>query len=409
MNVNIERIKQDLDTINSFNSTPGKGVTRLTFSREYQQAYNYLIDELKLIGAVVSICRGGCIRGRLLGSNSGKPAVMCGSHIDTVPNGGRFDGQVGTVLALEIARVIVEQNVAHSHPIDVVVFTEEEGSRFGMGMAGSSAWTGGIDLQTLYEREDKDGIKYMEAMALAGVEVQEASPLHRSVVKAMLEVHIEQSVVLDKKGLSIGVIDSIAGAKLYDLVVNGRADHAGGTPMSFRKDALQGMARIVSAVEDIAANRMGPHTVATCGWIKAEPGAVNVIPGQASATLDLRDADAENLNTMPRKIREFAQRVCEERGLELEMSQRFGVRPVQIPRYLVDLIERKAAERGIKAMRMMSGALHDSCKLAEVTDIGMIFVPSKEGRSHCPEEWTDLKHIKNAGDILLDTVIELSR
>jgi allantoate deiminase len=408
MEVNIDRMKKDMEISNSFNTTPGKGVTRLTFTPEYMGAYNYIVDELKKIGAEVTICRAGCIKGRLNGSDPSKPSVMSGSHIDTVLNGGQFDGQVGSVSALEAGRVIVENNRVHSHPIDIVIFPEEEGVRFSVGMAASSAWTGISNLDSLYRSKDKDGMTYQEAMEMAGIIVEDVLPLEQGKVKAMLEVHIEQSVVLDQEGLSVGIIEAIAGARVYDAVIEGKADHAGGTPMSYRNDALQGAVRVIAAVEDIAANGIGPNTVATCGCISVKPGAMNVIPGRVEMTFDLRDSEAENLETLPMKIRMFAENICKERDLKLSMSERFGVPPTRMPEYLVDLIRKCSDYRGIKSKTMMSGALHDSCKLAEVTDIGMIFVPSKEGRSHCPEEWTDFKHIKNASDILLDTILELA-
>ncbi|MBW2058693.1 MAG: Zn-dependent hydrolase [Deltaproteobacteria bacterium] len=408
MEVNIDRIKKDLDTLNSFNMTPGKGITRLTFSPEYMKAYNYVIAQLEKIGAEVTICRAGCIRGRINGSDPAKPAVMSGSHIDTVLNGGPFDGQVGTLSALEVARVVVENEVSHTCPIDVVVFPEEEGVRFRFGMAASSTWAGSMELEKLYKTRDSEGVTYQEAMESAGIVVEDESQLVSENVKAMLEVHIEQSVILDRRGLSIGVVESIAGAKWCDLVITGKADHAGGTPMAYRRDALQGAARIIGALEDIAANQMGPHTVGTCGYIKVEPGVGNVIPGRVEMVFDLRDSKASNLEKMVAKIDQVAEGICRERGLGLEMSERFSIPPVEIPTYLADLIFRCAEKRGMKPLRMMSGALHDSCKLAPVTDIGMIFVPSKDGRSHCPEEWTELEDIKAGADVLLDAVVELA-
>ena len=404
-----DRLKKDLDFVNAHTTTPGRGITRLTWTPEYMAAYNYVIGELEKIGAEVTICRAGCIRGRLAGSDPSKPAVMSGSHIDTVIQGGRFDGTVGTFCALEAARVIVEEKVPHSHPIDVVVFPEEEGARFGIGLAASSAWTGGVALDKLNQATDKDGVSYEAAMAAAGVKVQDGSQLAAEKIKNMLEIHIEQSIVLDKEGLSIGVIESIAGLRWFDLTVTGTANHAGGTPMAYRQDAFQGAVRIIAEVENIAANQMGPHTVGTCGYVKIEPGSANVIPGKAEMTFDLRDAEMDNLYEMPERIEAFAAQVCQERGLTFEMKERITVPAVEIKPYLSKMLLDKARGRGIKAKGMMSGALHDSCKLAELTDIGMIFVPSIDGRSHCPEEDTDWQDIKLGADILLDAIVELAK
>ena len=361
------------------------------------------------IGAEVSICRAGCIRGRLPGSDPRKPAVMTGSHIDTVINGGQFDGQVGTVSALEAARVIVANNVPHSHPIDVVVFTEEEGARFRMPLAGSSAWSGNLAVEKVYQATDQEGVTFAQAMAQAGLRPDDDSPLKPGEIKNMIEIHIEQSVVLDREGVSVGVVESIAGLKWFHVTIEGVADHAGGTPMNYRHDALQGAVRIIAAVEEIAANKMGPQTVGTVGFIKLEPGSTNVIPGKAEFTLDLRDAEAENIEVMPRKIEEVIKEVCLNRGLAYRMEPQIAVPPVKIDPDLVDMLKAKAKDRGIDALGMMSGALHDSCKLVDLTTVGMLFVPSKDGLSHCPEEWTDLKDIENGANILLDAIIELSR
>ena len=161
-------------------------------------------------------------------------------------------------------------------------------------------------------------------------------------------------------------------------------------------------------MEDIAANKMGPDTLGTCGSVELTPGAVNVIPGRVKMTFDLRDSDPANLRRMAKQIEDLGQTVCRNRGLDFQMTERASVEPVTIPRCMVDLINQNADKRGIKTMGMMSGALHDSCKLADITDIGMIFVPSKDGRSHCPEEWTDLEDIKLGADVLLDTILKLA-
>ncbi len=409
MEVDAERIKKDIETISAFNITPGQGVTRLTFTPEYMRAYRYVIAELHKIGAEVTIRRAGCLRGRRAGGDPNRPAVLTGSHLDTVLNGGRFDGPVGVFAALEAARVIVANKVPHAHPIDVAVFTEEEGARFGRVLAGSSAWSGGVDVETVYQARDKDGISFEEAMAEAGVVPDDDSVLEPGEIKAMLELHIEQSVVLDREGLSVGVVESVAGLKWFTVTIEGAADHAGGTPMAFRRDAFQGAVRIIAAVEDIAARQMGPHTVATVGFINVEPGSINVIPGKVVFSLDVRDSAADNLALMPQKIKEVIEEVCRARGLKFKMEPRLAVPPVIIPEHLAELIAAKARNRGLATRSMMSGALHDACKLAALTDIGLIFVPSKDGRSHCPEEWTDWPDIAQGANVLLDTVVELAK
>ena len=407
MEVQIKRIEKDIETINSFNATPERGITRLTFSKEYGEARSYIVDELKKIGAEVSTTSGGNLRGRLGGSEKGMPSVMMGSHIDSVVHGGRFDGVSGVVCALEAARVIKEKNIPHRHPIDVVVFAEEEGSRFGSVMIGSRAWVGKLSLEDLGRTKDKDGISYLEAMEQCGIVCEDLSALKAEQVKAMLELHIEQSVVLEKRGLQIGLVEGIAGIKQFNVTIHGVPNHAGGTPMSLRNDALQGAVRIIGATEDIA-REMGEPTVATVGLISCEPGQVNVIPGRVQFTLDIRDTGSKRLEEAVKKIMAVIERACQERGLTNEIKQRSDTPPVALSKKVVQLIENVARERKIEPLKMMSGALHDSSILAEITDVGMIFVPSKDGRSHSPEEFTDLKDIKVGADILLDAVVNLA-
>lgn len=408
MEVQIERMQTDIEAINTFNETPEKGITRLTFSKEYEGARSYLVEELKKIGAHVSVQIAGNVRARLQGTEKGRPAVMVGSHIDSVFQGGRFDGVVGVISALEAARVIVEKNIAHRHPIDVIIFAEEEGSRFGSVLAGSRAWAGKLSLDDLRQLKDKDGLSYLAAMEHIGIVPDDNSILKPEGIKAMLELHIEQSLVLETMGLQIGVVETIAGIKQFLVTIYGVSNHAGATPMGIRFDALQGAVRIITAVEEIAAQGMGKHTVATVGSIICEPGQANVIPGRVRFTLDIRDTDSSLLDAMVEKITVVIAKTCQDRGLTYTIELRSDTAPIALSKDMVDLIEKVALKKKVESFRMISGALHDSSILAELTNVGMIFVPSKNGRSHCPEEFTELTDIGLGADILLEAVIELS-
>ena len=408
MEVQIGRIKKDIDVIAGFTATPGKGVTRLTFSQEYEKAQSYIVEELRKIGAKVSIAVAGNARGRLEGSDKGKPAVMLGSHIDSVYRGGRFDGVVGVVSALEAARVIVEENIAHRHPIDVVFFPEEEGSRFRSILVGSRAWAGKLSLDELSQIKDEQGINYLQAMDQMKVTPEDENILIPEQVKAMLELHIEQSLVLESKGFTIGVVEAIAGIRQFLVTLNGVSNHAGATPMSLRFDALQGAAEIISAVEDIAIHRARKSTVATVGFLKCEPGQANVIPGRVQFTLDIRDRDSKSLEATVEKITRFIANTCRDRGLTYNLEPRSDTPPIILSKKMVHLIERVARKRKLRTLSMISGALHDSSIIAELTDVGMIFIPSKGGRSHCPEEFTDIGDIELGANILLEAAIELA-
>ena len=407
MPINIDRIRNDIENINAFNATPGKGITRLTWSPEYQGAVNYVIDQFKQFGADVAICPGGNIRGRFSGSDENAPAVMMGSHLDSVVNGGQFDGVVGVVTALEAARSMVEDGIAHRLPVDVVIFPEEEGSRFGRGLLGSSIWSGILKVDQLNSTEDKSGVTYPEAMAQSGINVTDSGLLKPSDLAAMLEVHIEQGSVLENRGHRIGVVEAIVGIRQLDITIKGTADHAGTTPMEDRSDPLQAAARIIIEIDKIA-RATGPRTVATVGRIECEPAQVNVIPGLVRFSVDVRDSAKHLLEKAVAAIQHTVQDVCGERNLEVDFVQLSEAEPVVLSDDIIDLLGEKSREKKIEPHRMVSGAGHDTALIAGLTKAGMIFVPSRDGLSHCPQEFSRIEDIALACEILREAVIELA-
>ena len=407
MTINIERIRRDIEKINAFNATPGKGITRLTFSAQYQGALNYVLDQFNQFGATVSICPGGNVRGRFSGSDENAPAVMMGSHLDSVVNGGQFDGVVGVVTALEAARTMVENGIAHRLPVDVVIFAEEEGSRFSRGLLGSSVWTGRLGIDQLSSIMDGNGVSYLAAMAQAGLSVTEDHTLKPPDLAAMLEVHIEQGAVLEKRGQRIGLVEAIAGIQQLNITIKGTADHAGTTPMEGRLDPLQAAARIIIAIDEIARNT-GPHTVATVGRIACEPAQVNVIPGLVRFSVDVRDSDKKLLDSAVAEIQRTVQTICHERQLGVEFVRLSEAEPVVLADGIIDLLEKKSREHNITPFRMISGAGHDTALIAELTKAGMIFVPSRDGLSHCPQEFSSFEDIALGCEILLATVVDLA-
>ncbi len=407
MTIRINRIQSDIEAINAFNATPANGITRLTFSPEYQGAAAYVVDELTRIGAEVSIRRAGNIRGRLHGTEPDAAAVMMGSHLDTVAHGGQFDGVVGVVTALEAARAIVEDQINHRLPVDVVIFTEEEGSRFGRGLLGSSAWTDQLDPAQLAAIHDAEGISFSTAMSQAGLEVEDAGQLEAGDVRAMLEVHIEQGAVLEKRGSRIGLVEAIAGIRQLDITIDGTTDHAGTTPMADRSDPLQAAAGIILAIDQIARDS-GPHTVATVGRISCEPAQVNVIPGRVRFSVDVRDSKLKLLESAVAAIIRQIKDTCRPKNLNFEIDQLSEAEPVSLSEKIINLLEEKTRAKNIEPHRMISGAGHDTALVAGLAEAGMIFVPSRDGLSHCPQEYTRLEDITLAGEILLAAVVELA-
>jgi len=408
MRIRKERIQKDLEAINAFNATPGKGVTRYTFSKEHQGALSYVVEELRRIGVNYIFTLGGNLLGRLVGPEPSGPGVMMGSHLDSVAEGGRFDGTAGVVAALEAARVIQEGELSHRLPIDLVVFAEEEGGRFGWGLLGSSAWSGRITAGQLAQIKDREGVSYLEAMERAGIKVLDSSTLNPDSLKAMLELHIEQGSTLESRNAVLGVVEAIAGIKQVIVTIEGSADHAGTTPMNLRRDAMQGAARIIAAVETVA-RQEGEGGVATVGQVFCEPGQANVIPGLVRFSVDLRHSHEPQLKAMAAGVAYVAENVSKARNLRCRIEVKAEAEPVEMTPGICDLIEKVAREKGVEPVRMSSGAGHDTGIIAKISDAGMIFVPSQGGRSHCPEEFTKAEDIALGAEILLDTVIELAK
>ena len=408
MRVRKERIQRDLEVINAFNATPGKGITRFTFSKEHQLAFSYVVEELQRIGVECFFTRGGNLLGRLAGSEPSGPSVMMGSHLDTVAQGGRFDGTAGVVAALEAARAIREADLAHRLPIDLVVFAEEEGGRFGWGLLGSSTWSGRMTADQVARIKDREGVSYLEALAGAGIRIGDSSLLNPRSLKAMLELHIEQGRVLESRNAAIGVVEAIVGIQQVIVTVEGAPDHAGTTPMNLRQDAMQGAARIIAAVETVA-QQDGAGGVATVGQILCEPDQVNVVPGMVRFSVDVRHSDESRLKAMTSAIVFVAENLSKARNLRCHTEVKAEAEPVKMTGEICDLIEKIARGKGAVPVRMASGAGHDTGIIAKICDAGMIFLPSQGGRSHCAEEFTKMEDIALGAEILLETVLELSR
>jgi allantoate deiminase len=294
MRIRKERIQKDLEALSAFSRTPGKGVTRFTFSKEHQAALSYVVEELDRIGVKCSFTPGGNLRGRLAGSDPTGPSVLMGSHLDSVAHGGHFDGAAGVAAALEAARVIEEAGLAHRLPVDVVAFAEEEGGRFGWGLLGSSTWSGKVTAAQLAQIKDREGAGFLESMEGAGIRVTDSSTLTPDSLKAMVELHIEQGRILESRGAAIGIVEAIVGLKQLIVTIEGSADHAGTTPMDFRRDALQGAARIIAAIETVG-RQEGEGAVATVGQVFCEPGQANVVPGAVRFSVDVRHKDPSRL------------------------------------------------------------------------------------------------------------------
>ena len=411
--INKERLLHDLNAVSRIGIGDHGSVTRLVFSIKELRSRQLLIHLMTQAGLKIHIDRIGNIFGRWNGANPKAPAVLAGSHLDTVVQGGKFDGPVGVVGALEVVRTLKENKFPLPCPVEVVCFVGEESSRFGFSTLGSSLVAGVVQTKDLANAVDTHGTKLEDILSSMGIYRDNLSSIKRdpASLKAYLELHIEQGPILEAKNKKIGVVTSIAAPTRFKVVYAGQADHSGTTPMEMRKDALVAAAHLIAYVEEIASqySRMEQgRVVGTVGAMKIEPGGINAIPGKAELSVDIRSISAEAKTHVAGLVRERAQQIAGQRDLTVEILPIRDEEPVPLDKGLLPLIREICERKGIDYEVMPSGAGHDAMQMAKITRAGMIFVPSKRGISHSPLEWTDPEDICLGAQILLETVMRVA-
>jgi allantoate deiminase len=304
--------------------------------------------------------------------------------------------------------VLQEHNVKTRYPIEFIAMIEEEGGRFGGGLFGSRAMAGKVSREELLRNKDAQGISTAEAMAAFGFPPENIKAAERRPedLKAFFELHIEQGPVLEAAGIDVGVVETIVGIVEYEVEIGGRPDHAGTTPMTMRADALVAASRVVQAVERLA-REAGGGAVGTVGRLEVAPGAANIVPGRVRFTVDFRAKDGRTLADLVAGLKTALHEACQGE-LTFTLTEKLSVPPVVLPEAIRALLVREAEARGISTKVMLSGAGHDAMVMAGLTDVGLIFVPSRGGRSHCPEEWTDYAALKKGVDVLLGTILQIA-
>jgi N-carbamoyl-L-amino-acid hydrolase len=388
----------------------GKGLYRLEGTNEIKKSKEFIISRMKETGLNVRIDAVGNIYGRKKGTKSDKGAVMSGSHMDSVINGGMFDGIVGVVSALEAVRILNDEGHANERPIEVAIFLGEEGSAFKKGLLGSSVAVGHISLDTALALENDQGISLKEALDRQGLR----GDFHMdfSTVDYFLETHVEQGPVLDQEKIPIGIVENITGITWITANIEGQANHAGTTPMYARKDAL-----VAAADSALFVNRranellkeFGGSTVATVGKMVVLPGAPNIVPGRVEMGIDVRDGVEKNLRRLTGEITEHMRTLERKYQVNCAIEIPIDHPPCPCAIEVVKAIEKATHELGIKAKRMNSGAGHDAQNIAEKVKTAMFFVPSVNGISHSPMEWTNWEDIEKGIEVLSLTIKHLSR
>ncbi len=404
LRVNGDRITKNIQALAEFGKNPQGGVSRVAYSDADKQGREYVLGLLRDAKLNVTIDAAGNLIGRRAGSANGLKPLLIGSHIDSVPEGGNYDGVVGSMGAIEVAQTLAENNVSLRHPLEVVIFQNEEG-----GLIGSRAMDGELterelDLVSRSGKTIREGIKFIggDPTKLAGVR------RNKGDIAAYLELHIEQGAYLDTEKIKIGVVEGIVGINWWDVTIEGFANHAGTTAMNNRQDALLAAAKFIEAVNRIVTSVPG-RQVGTVGRINALPGAPNVIPGKVVLSLELRDLDAAKINMLYEKIRAEAEQIAAASKTKFDFKEINVNIPAPTDVRIRSFISEAARELGLSTKLMPSGAGHDAQDMARLGPVGMIFVPSVGGISHSPREFSHPEDIANGANVLLHTLLKLDR
>ena len=408
--INSKRFEANFNAISEFGALKGGGLTRLAFSKEDLEARKFLINliekngfKLKIdnVGNIYAIYDDGC-------EADAKP-VCVGSHIDSVPNGGFYDGTLGVMAGLEALSSIKEAGIKLKRPLWLINFSCEESSRFKTATIGSKIISGKLSQQRLHELKDEDGISLFEAMSAAGFKPQnlDEAILKENSLHAYLELHIEQGPVLERSSISVGVVSGIAAPIRFEITIQGKADHSGATPMNMRSDALLAASHIIIAANKFAKNKK--TAVATVGYVHAKPGVLNVVPGEARLGVDLRDIDKVSLEELNLELRNFVDELSRELKFSYEIRELSSDEPVKLSEHAINLLEDEAKKLGIKTLTLPSGAGHDAMNLTKLaSSVGMLFIPCVDGISHNTKEAINFKDAVAATKILTNALIRLS-
>lgn len=389
---------------------PNRPFTRRCFTEQFLTGRRWLAERFEAAGLSVQVDAGGNLIGRREGSDPGLRTLAIGSHSDTVPSGGRFDGPLGVVAGLEVAETLREQDITLRHPLEIIDFLSEEPSEYGLSCVGSRAMTGHLT-PAMLELTNAGGETLSDAMARMGARPAERLPDGRRDIAAFLELHVEQARFLEDRGLDIGIVTGIAGILRLEIVFTGSPDHAGTTPYDLRRDALLAAAGTVLAVrslgEELADARDG-FFVATTGVLAVAPNAANVVPGSARLVVEARAEHVASFARFTDRLSEASLAAAASAGVERSTFRPLSrSEPAHCDPRLRAHLDAGATDLGLSRTAMASGAGHDSAFMATIAPTAMIFVPSQEGRSHCPEEWTEPADCVQGAALLMDTLMRL--
>jgi N-carbamoyl-L-amino-acid hydrolase len=404
MKIDRKRLESTIEELGRVGATERGGLTRLALSDEDRRGRDLMVAWMRQAGLRVSVDQMGNIFGERPGE-PGQPPVMMGSHVDSVPTGGKYDGQLGVLCGLEVIRTLNDGGVRTQHPVSLAIFTNEEGARFQPAMLASGVMAGKIPLEDAYATRDGDGVRLVDELERIGYLGPEPCIPRR--MRAYLELHIEQGPLLEEDHLSVGVVEGIVAISWSRLTLHGVQDHAGPTPMRIRHDALVAAADVVAGVRSIA-RELGGDVVTTVGNLTVQPNIVNAIPGTVTLSIDMRDPRSETLDTARERLDATVKDACAREGVRYELEHYWRVPYTPFAPDVVAAIERAAAATGARHRHILSGAGHDAQYMAAIGPAGMIFVPSRDGRSHCEEEFTPMDDIEHGATTLFLAAVDLA-
>ncbi|MCB6202544.1 Zn-dependent hydrolase [Extibacter muris] len=407
MKIDIERVLFHLEELYRCGAKEDGTYTRLAYSEEDVKGRTVFKGYFEELGIGVRMDEAGNLVARLEGTDSQLPSICIGSHLDTVPDGGKYDGTLGCVAGLSICETLIKNKKRLRHPVEVIVFADEEGVRFGSGMIGSGAMCG--ETLSLNENDlDMYGQTRADVFRNFGISVADVPEAKRDKksVHCFLELHVEQGISLYDSNVPVGIVSAIAGVSRYEIKVAGEANHAGSTKMEDRKDALVAAAKFIAQVPSIVRENGNKFTVATVGTIKVTPNSINVVPGTCTLQLEIRDQDSNVMIGIEEKCMSCLETICTKSGMEFEKKQVSYHKPAPMSESVIRVIQDAAEKEGIKHIVLPSGAFHDSLLMTAAFPTGMIFVPSVKGFSHSKYELTLKEDIEKGCQVLLQTVLE---
>ena len=406
LRINGDRLWGSLMELAKIGGTKKGGVCRLALTDLDRQGRDLVVAWGKQAGLSITVDKIGNVFMRREGRNPSLPPISCGSHIDTQPTGGKFDGNYGVLSGLEVIRTLNDHKIETEAPVEVIFWTNEEGSRFVPVMMGSGVFAGAFSLEHAYAAKDVEGKTVKDELERIGYKGAEEPGKHP--LGAYFEAHIEQGPVLEEADKTIGVVTGVLGLRWYDCVVSGMEAHAGPTPMALRKDALQVATRIMQETVAIA-HRYPPYGRGTVGFVQVFPNSRNVIPGQVKFSIDLRNVDNERLDKMDAEIKAFVEKTAAESGLSISLEQVSYFPPCPFEKGCVGAVAESAKALGYSSMDAVSGAGHDAVYMARLAPTGMIFVPCKDGISHNEIEDAKPEHLEAGCNVLLHAILDRAR